>query len=507
MLKKHTKYIICLTILLMMPVTVIADDLRMVMQHLPGQNLDPAYDYSGWYTREAGIYETLFSYDEDMNLVPELATGYEMSSDTEWIIHIRQGVTFHDGSPLNADAVISSLNRVKDDSENRWHDRYDFVDSITAIDDYTIKITTKEPYAPTLSALADVRIASIVSPNADDLENHPVGTGPFKFVSYEPDVSLTLKKNENYWNGTVKADGAIISYISQPETRALMLEGGEVDIAWALPAQWYDTIESNPSMKVVSKDTMRTYFLFVNTAKAPLDNVKVRQAISYAIDRDELVDTALEGVAGTPAKSFWPSNYPWSANDELEGYTYDPEKAKKLLKEAGLTWDGKAWSYEGETFKLTIKTYNNRPANKPSAEAIATQLGKIGIETSVETLESAAITSDMSNGNYDLALYAYGVATSGDPDYFVSQQFLSSGTEAGYTRYSGIDDLILKGRSTLDEDERLEIYKEIQEKVLEDSPEIFLFYDKMLVGVNDKVEGFEIFPNEITILTDQLHLA
>jgi peptide/nickel transport system substrate-binding protein len=122
----------------------------------------------------------LFSYDENMNLVPELATGYELASDTEWIIPLRQGIKFHDGTPLNADAVIYSLNRVKDDANNRWHDRYDFVDSITAKDENTIKITTKEPYAPTLSALADVRIASIVSPAAKDLQNHPVGTGPFE---------------------------------------------------------------------------------------------------------------------------------------------------------------------------------------------------------------------------------------------------------------------------------------------------------------------------------------
>jgi len=493
--------------MLLVPLSALAGDVRLVMQHLPGENLDPSFDYSGWYVRESGIVETLFAYDQDMNLVPELATGYEMVSDKEWLISIRQEVQFHDGTPLDADAVVYSLHRVMDDPENKWHDRFDFVDSITAQDEYTVKITTKEAYAPTLAALADVRIASIVSPNAKDLEKHPVGTGPFKFVSYEPDVKLVVEKNENYWKGPVKADGATVSYISQPETRALMLEGGEADIVWALPAQWYDSIENAANTKVVSKDTSRTYFLFVNTAKPPLDKVEVRQALSYAIDREEIVDSALEGVAGTPAKSFWPSTYPWSANDEVEGYSYDPEKAKELLEEAGLTWDGKAWLYEGQPFELVIKTYTSRPANKPSAELVASQLGKIGIKTSVTTLEGAAITSDMSKGDYDLALYAYNTATSGDPDYFVSQQFLSTGTEAGYTRYSGVDDLILKGRSTLDETERMKIYKQIQEKVLNDCPEIFLFYDRMMVGVSDKVEGFEIYPNEITILTNNVFVA
>ncbi len=509
MLKRYAIKILCIATLLLlapMPATA-AEDVRLVMPFSPGERLDPAFDYGGWYMRQAGVYETLFSYDEDMNLVPELATGYELKSDTEWIIHLREGVAFHDGTPFNADAVIYSINRVKDDPDNRWYDQYSFVDSISAVDDYTIKIETKEPYGPTLSTLADVRFASMVSPAADDLDREPVGTGPFKVASYETDVSLTLDKNEDYWNGPVKSDGAIVYYISQPETRALMLEGDEVDIAWARPAQWYETIEDDPTTKVVSKDTMRTYFMFVNTAKPPLDKVAVRQAISYAIDRQELVDSALEGVAGTPAKGFWPSNYPWSANDDLEGYTHDPDKAKELLEDAGLTWNGEAWLYEGEPFELSIITYTSRPANKPSAEIIAAQLERIGIKTKVETLEAAAIRSAMSEGNYDLSLYAYGVATNGDPDYFVSQQFLSTGTEAGYTRYSGIDDLIEEGRTTLDQDDRKGIYDDIQERVLEDSPEIFLFYDKMLVGISERIKGFEIYPSEMPVLTENVYVA
>lgn len=509
MLKRCATKILCVAVLLLLgsvPAAV-AGDVRLVMPFSPGDRLDPAIEWSGWYLRQAGVYESLFGYDEEMNLVPVLATGYELESDTEWVIHLREGVTFHDGTPFNADAVIYSINRVKDDPENSWYDQYSFVDSISAVDDYTIKIVTKEPHAPTLSTLADVRFACMASPAADDLDAEPVGTGPFKVVSYEPDVSLTLERNENYWNGPVKSDGAIVYYITEPETRALMLEGDEVDIAWSIPAQWYETIEDNPATKVVSKDTMRTYFMFVNNAKPPLDKVEVRQAISYAIDRQEIVDSALEGVAGTAAKSFWPSNYPWSANDDLVGYSYDPDKAKELLEDAGLTWNGAEWLYEGETFELSIITYTNRPANKPSSEIIAAQLERIGIKTKVETFESAALRSAMSEGNYDLCFYAYGVATNGDPDYFVNQQFLSTGTEAGYTRYSGIDDMIVAGRTTFDQKEREEIYTDIQEQVLEDSPEIFLFYDRILVGLGEGVEGFEIYPSEMPVLTENVYVA
>lgn len=194
MLKRYVTEILCIAMMLLlvpMPAAV-AEDIRLVMPFSPGDRLDPAFGYSGWYMRQAGIYETLFSYDEEMNLVPELATGYKLESDTEWIIHLREGVVFHDGTPFNADAAIRSIKRVKDDPENRWHDQYSFVDSISAEDDYTIKIETKEPYAPTLSVLADVRFACMASPDADDLDAEPVGTGPFKFASYETDVSLSL---------------------------------------------------------------------------------------------------------------------------------------------------------------------------------------------------------------------------------------------------------------------------------------------------------------------------
>lgn len=186
MLNRCEMKVLWIAALLLAPMpAAFAEDLRLVMPFSPGERLDPAFEYAGWYMRQAGVYETLFSYDTEMNLVPELAEGYELASETEWIVHLREGVVFHDGTPLNADAVIYSIDRVKNDPENRWYDQYSFVDSVSVIDDYTIKIVTKVPYAPTLSTLADIRFACIVSPAAEDLDEEPVGTGPFKFASYE----------------------------------------------------------------------------------------------------------------------------------------------------------------------------------------------------------------------------------------------------------------------------------------------------------------------------------
>lgn len=473
-----------------------------------GGNLDPGYGWEGWYVRKAGIYETLFSYDPEMRLQPELAIGYDLINDTNWEIDLREGVKFHDGTPLNADAVIFSINRIRDENNSR-HLEYDFIEDISKEDEYTVIITTKEPYAPTIASLTDP-VVSIVSPKSVDIESQPVGTGPFMFESFRSGASLTVNKNPNYWGGVVKLDGVKFQYNKDPIARSLMLSAGDVDIARAIPSADFDIINANPNFEVLSKETLRTYFMYVNCEKAPLNDVKVRQAINYAIDREELVNTALEGVGGKPAKSIFPGIFPWSANDELEGYQHTKEKALEMFAEAGITSNDEGQLvYNGEPFTLEIQTYSSRPELQPSAEAMAAQLEAIGISASVKIAESSAIQADMADGNYDLALYAWGVAPSGDPDYFLTKHFVSTESICSdWTHYSNpqVDEWIVDARSTMDQDIRKEIYDQVQIQVVEDSPEIFVFYSNELVAQSTEVKGYEIFPNEISFMTKDIFL-
>ena len=473
-----------------------------------GEILDPSVKWTGWYVRKAGIYETLFKNDINMELKPELATGYEQVSDTKWRIYLRKGVTFHDGTPFDADAVVYSINRVRDESNSRHHE-YDFIDSIYKTDDYTVTIITNEPYAPVIASLSDP-VVSMVSPEAEDLDNNPVGTGPFEFVAFEPEVPrLVMMRNDNYWGRAVKLEAAILEYVTDPQTRAYKLEAGEVDMARGIPQAEVKIIDDKPHLDVVSKETLRTYFMYVNTEKEPFSNVTVRQALNYAINREQIVDSALEGVGGVPAKCVFPSVMPWSANDDLEGYPFNQEKALSLLNDTGITdTDGDGWlDYDGSTFELTIKTYTTRPELKPTAEVIVAQLEDIGIKASVETRDIPALKEEVADGNYDLALYAWGVAPTGDPDYFLSYHFHSDGKYAEWTGYSNpdVDDLIELGRTTFDYDDRWDYYKEAQEQILEDSPEIFVFYLNELIGLNTGVIGYEIYPNEITFLTWKMY--
>ncbi|NMC10120.1 MAG: ABC transporter substrate-binding protein [Methanothrix sp.] len=501
-------------ILLLLTSPVIADSgssekiLKADLIFGPDENLDPAYKYTGWYMREAGIYDTLFALDKDMNLVPSLATGFDQISDTEYKIHLRDDVKFHDGTPLNADAVVYSLQRVMASSNSR-HSEYSFIESVTKDDENTVTIKTKEPYSPTIASLVDP-LVSIVKPDVD-LNKTPVGTGPFKFKSYEKGVKLSVTRNDEYWKEKPKLDGAELFFVSDPMTRAMQLEGGDVDIIRGLPQTEVKNIKSKSNLEVLEKETLRENLLYVNMRKAPLDNLSVRHALNHAIDRQEIVDTALEGVGGVPAIGVFSSINPWSANDELKPYAYDTSKAKELLRQAGITdADGDGWlDFQGKPFTITIKTYTSRAENKPSAEVIAAQLEKIGIKSGVEVLETGALSSDLSNGNYDLALYSWSTGTTGDPDYFLSKHYESKGAEAKKTGYFNPDvDLWLqKARATFDQKERMNYYAKVQEQIFLDSPNIFLFYLNELVGENKRVKGYEIYPScEITFLTPDMSL-
>jgi peptide/nickel transport system substrate-binding protein len=473
------------------------------------ETVDPAEGWTGWYVRKAGIYETLFANDENMVLTPELAIDYERVSDTEWDITLREGVTFHDGTPFNADAVVDSFERGVLDEENSRHTEYDFIESIDKKDEYTVTITTEEPYAPTIASLTDP-VTSIVSPNVDDPGTEAAGTGPFKLVEFEPAVSMSVERNDNYWGGQVKLESATFEYIrTEPQTRAYKLEAGEVDMARGIPQAEVDIIDGKPDLDVISKETVRTYLMYVNTEKEHLNDVKVRQAINYAINRDEIVDTALEGVGGVAAIGVFPSIMPWSANEVLTGYSFNKAKALSLLAEANITdtdSDG-VLDYDGKPFEITIKTYTSRPELKPTAEVIVEQLKEIGIKARVETRDSSALKEEVAAGNYDLALWSYGVAPTGDPDYFLSSHFDSSGKYAGWARYNNpeVDGWIEAARTTFNDKARWDYYKQVQEQILEDSPEIFVFYQNELVGLNTGVKGYVIYPNEITFLTKDIY--
>jgi peptide/nickel transport system substrate-binding protein len=485
--------------------------LRVVFNEGPdtGGSLDPANGWTGWYVHQAGVYETLFYYDADMNLMPKLASGYKQLNDTDWEIQIRENVTFHDGTKMNADAVLFSLNRVLDPSNSRSSE-YSFIKDVQKTGEYTIVIETNDTYAPLIASLVDP-VMSIVSPGIVDADKQPVGTGPFKFVSFEPGASLEIEKNPDYWGGEVKVDRILIQYNKDSTARTMLIKSGDVDIARDPLQSEYSALQSNPDINVTSRETLRTYFLYINGGKAPLNDARVRQALSYAINRQEIVDTALEGVSGIPAKGIFTNTMPWNANDQVEPYEYNPEKALELFEEAGITkgTDGKLY-HNGEPLTIEIQTYTKRAALQPSAEIIASQLEDIGITSTVTILESAALTENAVSGNYDFSFAAWSTAPTGDPDYFLSSHYLSTGNYASnWLRYSNpqVDEWILEARTEPDEKKRAELYDKIQAQVQEDAAILPVFYANEIYALSSDVEGFVMYPNEYTIITKDIGFA
>ncbi|MDI9395128.1 MAG: ABC transporter substrate-binding protein [Euryarchaeota archaeon] len=484
-------------------------NLRIVLHSGPdtGGSLDPSYKWEGWYTRQVGIYETLFYYDNKMNLQPELATGYKQLNDNEWEIQLRDDVSFHDGTKMNADAVIYSIYHVLDPSNSRSVD-YSFVDSVYKTGEYTVVIKTKEPHAPAIYSFADP-VMSIVSPEAENLEKKPVGTGPFMFVSFEPGASIELVKNPDYWGGEPKIDTVSAIFNADGPARSLMIMSKDVDISRDFQRSDYAKLAEDPDIQIVSQAGLRTFFLYVNGNKAPFNDVRVRHALSYVLNRQEIVNIALEGIGGVPATGMFSDSIPWNTNDQLTSYDNDQKKALELFAEAGIkkASDGKMY-YNDKPFSIDLLIYTKRSANLPTAEVIAAQLENFGIETAIRVVDSNTIPSECSAGNYDLSLTDWVTAPSGDPDYFLSLHYISTGTYTAWTGYSNpkVDELILKARTTFDADERYKLYDQVQVLTQIDMPLIPVFYATDVFALSSNVTGFVIHPNEQTVLTSKIDI-
>jgi peptide/nickel transport system substrate-binding protein len=474
-----------------------------------GGSLDPSFKWVGWYVRQAGIYESLFSFDTEMNLQPELASSYRQLSYTEWEVTLRDDVYFHDGTKMNADAVIYSINRVLTPTNSRYEE-YAFVDEVYKTGEYTIVIKTKEPYAPAIYAFADP-VMSIVSPNASNLEKEPVGTGPYMFVSFEPSTSLELKVNDKYWGGKPKLDRISIIYNTDPATRSFLLMSGDVDISWNFQYNAYAGMDADPNINAIKPEAgTRTEFLYVNEKNAPFNDVRVRQAISYALNRTELVDTALEGVGAVPAVGIFSSAISWSAYDDLTNYDNNQEKALELFAEAGIKkgTDGKLY-YNGEPFTINLLISTKRSSSLPTANVVATQLEQLGVTVSIRVVDYSALASECKKGNYDLSMASWITAPSGDPDYFLTTQYLTDSTYAQWTGFSNseLDAKILKARTMFDNEKRYALYDDIQHEIQDDMTLIPLTYITNLFALNKDVTGFKVYPNELTVITKDIGIS
>ncbi|MBA9025594.1 ABC transporter substrate-binding protein [Peribacillus huizhouensis] len=459
------------------------------------------------------IFETLFVYDDKLELQPKLAESYKVSEDgLTWTLTLKQGVKFQDGTDFNADAVVFNFERWMDPA-NPYH-KGDFpyypflyggfkgdpnhkIASVKAVDASTVEITLTEKTAPFISYLA-IPMFGIASPDAikkygDKFYEHPVGTGPFKFESWSRNDKVVLKKNENYYvDGQPYLDEMIFRVIPDNSSRLTALQSGEVDIIDGLNPDDADTIKANSQLSLIERPSFNTGFMVFNTQMAPFDNVKVRQAINMAINKKELIDAFYNGYAEV-AKNPFPSSL-WGYNDEIEDYKYDVEAAKKLLAEAGFP-DG---------FKTELWTMSNPRPYLPQplkiAEAMQANLKAIGIDAEIKTYEWATYLQKTGEGEHPMALYGW-TGVMADPDNFLFPNLSNTNIEKpasnrAFYNNEEFTKLLQQARVTFEQEERIKLYKQAQEIFHQDAPWVTIGHTTPPMGLAGYVQGFNAHPME-----------
>lgn len=450
-----------------------------------------------------GILETLVKVDFDGNMVPNLAESWEQVDETTWQFNLRQGVTFSNGEPFNAQAVVTSLNYVINSPTPPRGITSAAFSSLEATDDYTVVIKTTAP-----DTLLPNRLTSpntgILAPSAYTADSGPIdpfntGTGPFILTEQVPEQSLTLVKNPNYWGGDVKIDEATVLLVPDPQIRAGMLQTGEIDIDIHLPVSQIPVLETMTDLAVLRLQTPRTTTLHLNMSRPPFDNVLLRQAVAYALDKQAIVDASLEGVGAPAVGPISPSEV-W-VNSDLVGYPYYPEKAKTFLADAGYA--------EGE-LTVALWTYPTRSNLPLSALAIQNMLGKIGINVEIRLAQYDPMEPDVLSGNYDMFIISRNhVLDSYDPEGFFSSDYTCAGS-FNMDRFCDpvLDSLLVEARGLTDLDARYAIYRQIQTILVDDQcVGVFLNYTEIVDGVRNNVINFKLHPLERFVLTADLDIA
>jgi peptide/nickel transport system substrate-binding protein len=452
------------------------------------------------------VLENLVIFGKDsMDVEPQLAESWNVSDDgLTWTFHLRKGVKFHDGTPFNAQAVYDSFDRIIDEKHpfygyGKW--KYlslslDAVKEIKVIDEYTIALVTKKPYAPLLNNLA-LWLCPILSPKAmaeykDQIGMHPVGTGPFKFVKWVKDDQIIFERNDNYWGKKALVDKIILKSIPEPSARLMALQSGTVDLADDLDPDSINLVMQDPKMKVINRPSVNVGYLAMNTEKPLLKDRRVRQAINHAIDKDTLIKTIYQGLA-IPAKNPFPPSI-WGYNDAIQPYDYNPEKAKKLLADAGFDRNS-----ELELWAMPVsRAYMPDPVK--TAELIQSYLAAVGINAKIVRQEWGAYLSKTSNGEHDLCMLGW-LGGNADPDNFL-YGLLSADTaktpgaaNVAIWKNTEFTELCLKAQKIFDKNARAKLYEQVQVIFHDEAPWVPLVHTTIVRCFSKKIHDVPLRPN------------
>lgn len=477
--------------------------------------LDPIHTDIGESVKViVNIFEPLVAYDtETVDLVPGVAESWETSEDgREWTFKLRENVKFHDGTPLNAEAVVFTFERIIDADHPYvfnniipYYASYTEIEKVEAVDDLTVKFTLKQPQATFLSAVA-MFSSGIVSPTAvkkygADFTRHPVGTGPFKFEHWKPKQEILMSRFDDYWGEKAGVARLVMVPSEESSIRVTQLKRGEIHIADNLPPAEVDSLEKVPGIVIQSTPGINVGYLTMQTRKPPLDQPKVRQAIAMAIDRDRLIEVAYAGHA-EKAKTMVPPTL-WGHGENVPERPFDVAKAKALLEEAA----------QENGFKLPVKLelfvmdqprpYMQQP--RQTAIFIKDALEKIGFDIEIITNDIGQHFQRMTRGEHQLGLSGWS-ADIADPHNFLHTLLHSTnineigGNNLSQYKNEQVDELLDAAQFELEQDKRAELYEKAQMLIYEDSPVLPLVHVPVRIAERDIVEGYKLHPSSQTRL-------
>jgi glutathione transport system substrate-binding protein len=439
----------------------------------------------------------LFGFDENMKVIPVLADGYDASDDAKvFTIRLRKGVKFHDGTDFNAAAVKATFDRVSNpDNKLRRYTLFSNIAKTDVIDDTTVRMQLKQPFASMINVLAHPSAAIISPANLEkfgkDISQNPVGAGPYKFVTWKQGDHLRVEKNPNYYKpGLPKVDSITLRPTPENATRVAMLQSGTAHFVYPMAPEQMKSLEGNPNVEAVAKPSVWARYMNMNVTKKPFDDVRVRHALNHAVNKRAFAKVVFSGFA-EPMNSIMAD--PVEFHRKQGEYAYDPNKAKQLLAEAGHPngFETEIW---GANTSTTIR----------GMEFIQQQLALVGVKakivpmergTRVEKMEAVSIQTAemrMNHGGWS--------PSTGEADWAIRPLF---GTEShppksfnlGFYSNPKVDELIQQGLAIPDPGKRAAIYGEIQKVIWNDAPWIFLVSENNLWAKSKKLEGVFLLPD------------
>lgn len=425
------------------------------------------------------VFDTLVEPDENLEMRPALAEWWDVSPDQlTWTFHLRRGVTFHDGSPFTADDVVYSYRRIIDEKLANV-DKFSAVADVTAPDPSTVVVHLDRPTPNLLTNLGGFKGMAIVSRRnveSGQIATHPIGTGPFEFAGQRSGDSITLRADPSYWDGAPQISGVTFRFIAEPSTALSALQAGEIDWTDSVPTQRVAQLREDDSITLAVTASNDYWYLALNEARPPWNDVRVRQAIAYGVHRAAIVAATSYGTA-TANQLAIPEGNPWYTR--YDRYRYDLDTARRLLDEAGVGG-----------VDLDLLVTSEYPETVTAAQIIADNLAPLGITVNIRTVDFATWLDEQNTGNFDMLMMGW--LGNIDPDDFYYAQHHSKGT-SNAQKFSDpeVDRLLDAGRVETDRQARGKLYDQAATLIADKVSYIFLYNPSVIQAWTPNLTGYQ----------------